>query len=135
MALLQWSDDLAVNIEFIDSQHRELMNGVNHLHSMATQSPPDQGRISDALFQLLEHAMNHFIAEEEMFQRLEFPELPEYKSHNDAFNLKAQSIIQELGDNPTLCSDTLEYLKNWLTEHILAKDKSYAKFLNRNGIN
>lgn len=135
MACIDWVDDYIVGVNLVDEQHRDLVVSINKLHQIATESPPDTIKISDSLFELLEHTMNHFIAEEELLQRLEYPELAEYKQHNDAFNVKAQGIIQQLGAEPTLSESTFEYLKQWISGHILAKDKAYATFLIEHGIN
>lgn len=134
MELVSWTVDYSVDIELIDEQHQDLVQHINHLYKLAKQKVPDTLQISDALFELLEHVMNHFIAEEELFQRLNFPDFDEFLAHNNGFKAWAQTLIQELGTNTTLSEASFEHLRLWINEHILFKQKSYAEFLRSHGI-
>lgn len=129
-----WSEDFLTGITLIDDQHRLLVDAINTLHVAATNAEPVVQNVSDLLFDVLEHAINNFITEEEMLQRLDFPGYQTHKSHNDAFNHKAQFIIQELGEGNTLANDTLMYLNHWLVEHIQLQNKAYVGFLIQNGV-
>jgi len=132
--LLPWSDSLSVEIRQIDDQHRQLVTLINRLYR-AMQTGSNRQEIAAVLDELVEYTVYHFNAEEDLFTRNGYPEeLLHKKAHKHLvaqvveFQQKFKSGISEL-DMPLL-----QFLKDWLVQHIMKTDKRYAKFLHEKGV-
>lgn len=129
MTFMPWSDQLVLGIDSVDTQHHWLVDATNKLHDELSKDEFDQAVIGEILSGLVEYAMNHFIMEEELFQRFEYPETAEHKQEHDAFNAKATQLLAQHEAGKVVAMETMEFLKEWLRHHILEIDKAYVPFL------
>lgn len=134
MSFMPWTDALAMGIESIDLQHRWLVDATNRLHSEISRAQPDRGVLGEILEGLVDYTMNHFVLEEELFQRLAYPETPAHKAEHDAFTATAMNLLMAFENGASVGAPVLEFLKEWLLHHILKVDRAYAPFLKAAGI-
>lgn len=137
MALMTWNDnDFSVNIKVLDTHHKKLFDLINALHDAMKQS-----KVRDVLAQifseLIDYTVYHFRAEEELFQKYVYPEYTQHKKEHDdltrqALELKAACDKDQM--MAVLTMETMEFLKDWLKNHICGTDKKYTKFLNSKGV-
>ncbi|MBI5048024.1 MAG: hemerythrin family protein [Deltaproteobacteria bacterium] len=137
MALMTWNDnDFSVNIKLLDTHHKKLFDLINALHDAMKQ-----GKVKDVLgkifSELIEYTVYHFRAEEELFQKYVYPEYQQHKKeHEDltktALELKDRFDADQM--RTVLTMETMEFLKDWLKNHICGTDKKYTKFLNGKGV-
>jgi hemerythrin len=133
---MPWSEAMQLGIESIDVQHRWLVDATNRLHATIQQSngQPDRAVLGEILEGLVDYTMNHFVLEEELFQRFGYPETTEHKAEHDGFTAKAMELLLQFEDGADLGEEALELLKNWLQHHILKVDRAYVPFLLANGV-
>jgi hemerythrin len=135
MSLMPWSDSMSLGIESIDNQHRWLVGAVNTLHDeLSGSEPPRREVVGKILEGLVDYSVNHFILEEELFQRFGYPETIAHKAEHDGFSAKAMELLFRFEDGDTVSLETLEFVKDWLMHHILKVDKAYAPFLRSKGV-
>lgn len=134
MIFMPWSDEFVTGIGNVDSQHRWLVDATNKLHDEITKIDSDQTAVKDVLMGLVEYAINHFVMEEELFQRFAYPGSVEHKKEHDAFNAKAHQLLQQCESGQAVAEETLEFLKNWLKHYILEVDKAYVPFLKEKNV-
>lgn len=134
MTFMPWSEALQLGIESIDDQHKWLVNATNQLHDEINQPSPDRAIIGQILEGLVEYTMNHFLMEEDLFLRLDYPETTGHKAEHDGFTSRTMNLLMQFEDGADLGSEALELLKNWLQHHILQVDRAYVPFLKANGI-
>jgi len=132
--LLAWSESLSVDIRLIDDQHRQLVHLINRLFR-AMQTGSGRQETAAVLNELVEYTVYHFNAEEELFSRHGYPEeIPHKNAHKQlvaqvlAFQQKFKSGDSELD------MELLQFLKDWLVQHIMKTDKRYAGFLREKGV-
>ena len=135
MAYLEWSDKLSVNVREIDTQHKKLVDMINELHgSMRSQQGKDlQAKIIN---DMCSYAKVHFATEERYMQRTGYADFDAHKKEHEAFAVKAlelQERMQRAGF--VLKLEVLNFLKDWLQNHILGTDKKYSAHFNAKGIN
>ena len=130
MAFMCWSEALSVGIPKIDEQHRWLVDAINRLHDeLLVHAEPDPAMLKEILEGLVDYAVNHFVMEEEMFQRYGYPEAAEHKAEHDGFTQTAVALLQSVEAGKTLLgADVLNMLKSWLTGHIMGTDMAYVPF-------
>lgn len=127
--LFPWTSRLAMGIDSIDDQHKELVRLINQLHSaMKKQSGVQEAaRILD---KLTEYTVFHFKFEEEAFEKYKYPEIEQHK-------VKHKKLVTQIVDfkadldagRAGISMDLMNFLTNWLKEHILYEDKKYVPFL------
>ncbi|HHZ20157.1 MAG TPA: hemerythrin family protein [Firmicutes bacterium] len=129
--LVEWTEDLAVGVEEIDNQHKELYKRLNSLLEACSQG---KGRetISQTLAFLGEYTVSHFSAEEKLMAKHNYPEIEQHKEQHKWFveafmDLKKQ--LEEYGPAGHIVIKTNRVLVGWLNSHIRNIDKKLGLFL------
>ncbi len=135
MTLVEWNNDLAVNVSFIDSEHKEMVVLINELHEaiLAEQSKQDLDRRLD---RLIAHVAAHFNHEEILFESTGYADAVKHKKQHDAL---AKQILQLQIDyrqgDADLPVDVLKLICKWLLHHIRTTDRKYGLHLDtRTGV-
>jgi hemerythrin len=134
MVFLEWSSELSVNIKEIDEQHRYLVKMINDLHEAMMRK---QGRqvMGDILAEMTTYAVKHFATEEKYMRLYRYPEMELHQLEHRKFvetvsKFKADFDANRLG----LSIDVMNFLSNWLKDHIMTKDKRFGPFFNTKGL-
>ena len=134
MAFLTWSDQYKVNIAEIDTQHKKLFDLVNDMHD-AMRTGKGSEAIGKTLSALLDYVKTHFSAEERIMSTNGYPDYAKHKQEHDALTKQALDLHKQFSEGKSVLSfDVMNFLKNWLSNHILGTDKKYTPFLNSKGV-
>lgn len=128
---IAWSDDLVVGHPLIDAQHRQLFAHFDaFLEACNQRRGPQQLR---ELFGFLDnYAATHFAVEEELMQRLAYPDIAEHLAQHHRFTERFGAMQQELtatGPTVELLVVTTKTMAYWLSEHIRHTDLKLVTFL------
>lgn len=134
MTFMHWSADLEIGLEEIDRQHRWLFELTNRLHDAIDSNTTVQLGIEDALEQLVDYTMNHFIIEEELFERLGYPETEAHKAQHNVFCRNVMDLLVRYDSGDIVNTEMLDLLKNWLLHHICTVDKAYVEHFRASNI-
>ncbi|MGB9597496.1 MAG: bacteriohemerythrin [Candidatus Poribacteria bacterium] len=134
MALFVWDDSFSVNIKQIDEQHKKLVNILNNLHDAMKLGKGSQ-ILGNIFAELIQYVETHFTAEERLMHTYSYNE---YDSHKLIHSGLTKKVIEfqkkfQQGQN-ILTMEIIDFLKNWLQNHILGTDKKYGPFLNSKGV-
>ncbi|MDQ7832682.1 MAG: bacteriohemerythrin [Desulfovibrionaceae bacterium] len=134
MALLEWNDRLSVNIREIDDQHKKLVDMVNRLHAAMKEGKADAIAMQ-IVADMKNYAASHFATEERHMKTHGYPDYPAHKTEHDKFVAKVVAVEKDLRSGKcALSMDILNFLSNWLVNHIKGTDKKYSPFLNKAGV-
>ncbi|MBX3008862.1 MAG: bacteriohemerythrin [Melioribacteraceae bacterium] len=134
MALISWNENYSVKIRDIDDQHKKLIDLINELHD-AMKSGRGKEVVGKTLSELLKYTSNHFGFEEKLFAQYNYPEGRTHsKTHKDLIDQLKEFISKYESGQNTLSIELMNFLKDWLTNHIMGTDKKYTSFLNSKGI-
>lgn len=134
MAMLEWNDRLSVNIREIDAQHHELVDMVNRLHD-AMKSGKAESILTQIVSEMKKYAAEHFATEERLFKAHNYPDAEAHRAEHTAFVAKVVQVEKDLQSGKCAMSmDILNFLSNWLVNHIKGTDKKYSPFLNLAGV-
>ena len=126
--LLSWSESLSVQVELIDDQHKKLVGLINQLFRAVGSGSP-QAQIEAVLAELIKYTAYHFQTEEDLFDRFGYPEKEAHKQIHAQLVAQAVDYQQKFkqGDGSVAMS-LLQFLKDWLVNHIMKTDKRYSSF-------
>lgn len=134
MEYIKWTEKFSVNVANFDDQHKKLIDEINKFYnSLGTK--PGKEVISDMVYQLKKYSLFHFQSEENVMKKYSFPGFLVHKKEHDAFIAKIEDLEKKLNDGKmVLTIEVTNFMKEWLSNHILKTDKEYTKFLNDCGI-
>ncbi len=129
MALISWNDNFSVNNALIDSQHKKLVTLVNELHD-SMKAGKGKDALAKTFYELINYTKEHFETEERMMQKVNFSGYATHKKEHDTLTKEVLDLKEKFDAGKTMLSiEVLNFLKNWLTVHILDTDKQYADFI------
>ncbi|MCK5707790.1 MAG: hemerythrin family protein [Candidatus Aureabacteria bacterium] len=134
MAYIEWSDDFSVNVKEIDSQHRVLIDMINMLYEafIAEKGKDVHKKVIDGM---IDYARIHFETERKYMKQFNFPGYEEHNKEHEIFTQKAMELQKQFNAAGfILSSNILNFLKDWLKNHILGTDKKYSNHFNDNGL-
>ncbi len=127
------------HIPAIDEEHRKLFDIIREANDLIhnTLLHDKYDRIIAILEQLREYTETHFAHEEKYMTEIGYPDLSFQITTHTAFIDKLASIdfneLQSMDDNQQeYLEDLIDYLLNWLSEHILGADKLIGQWEERN---
>lgn len=123
---MEWRPEYSVGIETIDDQHRVLLGLLNQLHE-ALQNGRAEVEIHEVLDALTDYTRTHFLVEEAIMEVVAYSQFEEHKAQH-------RKLLQQVRDfrgrvrrrEAGTAEELLEFLKQWLIQHILKEDMQYA---------
>ncbi len=133
MALLIWSSKYSVSVQSMDRQHTVLFGMLNELHE-AMMKGQAQKVTGELLGKLVKYTHEHFAAEEDLMKSTKYPALAEH-------GIKHRELIKQVEDfaaryargESMMNVELLNFLRDWLTNHIQNEDQKYGPWLNEHG--
>jgi hemerythrin-like metal-binding protein len=127
-----WDRRYELGVPELDEQHRQYFKLVEALHVGALENPPDRGILRSAIARLLDHARQHFQAEEAFMEKIRYPvvERQRHVEAHDAFVEQVSQLAQSLksGAPEDARGKLATFISNWLVDHILETDVKYIHF-------
>jgi hemerythrin len=133
MTFMPWRDDFSVGLAEVDEQHQWLFDATNRLHNEMNKPIHSRAVIGEILEGLMNYTVNHFIMEEELFERYAYPQAQAHKALHDKFTASIMSMLTSFENGAPIENELLEILKDWLVEHIMKTDTAYVLFLKEKG--
>jgi len=131
---MQWNKLFNTNIKKIDEQHEGLVSILNSLHDSMLKGDSNS-ELGKLLEKLVDYTVVHFQTEEELFDKYGFPETAKHKAEHKVLAGQASKFLDDHKAGKTVVSaDLMNFLKDWLKNHIIASDKKYGPFLNAKGV-
>jgi hemerythrin len=125
--IMKWKDEYSVGILEIDDQHKLLLRSFS---AIVESISLDQGWSNThyAIVKLNQLAHMHFSFEEAMMRMFGYPETEAHQKEHQNFFAKLDSIESRLLKKPADV-EMVQFLRGWLTTHILGSDRGYAKYI------
>lgn len=129
MPLIEWSDAFATNILEIDSQHRRLVDIVNKFEDAARQGKGSR-LMEEVLNDLVGYTQEHFAYEERLMLEAEYEGFAVHQSQHRQLLQKIERFQFDFENGGRRITPKVrEFLKYWLTSHILKEDLAYTESL------
>ena len=132
--LVQWTDDLSVGVKEIDEQHQIFLEILNDLcdTSCVLHSAPE---ITSILRQLSTYASFHFATEEKYFDKFGYELATEHKEEHKKMLAKVAEFNKRFEtEGDAILTELLDFIEDWLIDHLSVQDKKYTKCFNEHGL-
>ncbi|MBW4055293.1 MAG: bacteriohemerythrin [Proteobacteria bacterium] len=131
---LEWNASYSTGVSKYDEQHKVLFTMVNDLAD-AMQQKKSKEAVGRVLNGLAEYTVNHFADEERNFAQTHYPEEAQHKALHKKLVDQVVALIGKFNaGEPLITQDVINFLQDWLVNHIQGVDKRYGPHLNKNGI-
>jgi len=129
MALFQWNNSFSVKNVEIDNQHKKLVTLINQLHEAMGQGKSRE--VLGAIFNdLVTYTKSHFKFEENCMLDKKYLDYTAHRLEHQKLTNQVLKLKQEFDSGKVVISiDLLNFLKDWLKNHILESDKKYVPFI------
>ncbi|GJQ64579.1 MAG: hemerythrin [Melioribacteraceae bacterium] len=134
MALFKWDSTLSVKVKDFDTEHQKLVELVNRLHDDMKLGKAKES-IAGVLDELISYTQTHFRHEEKVMQANSYPGLLQHKAEHENLICQVAEFKQKFDTGSlTLSISIINFLSDWVKNHIMAVDKQYSDFLNSKGV-
>ena len=129
MAIIEWSEDFKIGEDEIDKEHWGLFALIHDLGDKLAQGAAEAS-VNITVEALVAYVNVHFEHEERLMQETGYPAFGIHKRAHEALAQRVAGFQQDLRSAPeTFDFDALmEFLSNWLSEHILKLDMEFAAY-------
>ncbi len=131
--VISWNSSFSVNIASIDAQHNRMVGMVNVLSESVARGEGKRvvGLMLDALMQ---YPKAHFVHEEGLMEKHGFPGLADHRAEHAAMTDTVLRFRRDFkAGKDDLSARLLQFLREWLSHHILGTDRQYSAFLRERG--
>jgi len=125
--MYKFKEEYKTGIDFIDEQHKVLFEIADKTYNLLKNdiTLDKYDKISELIEELKDYTEFHFKAEEEYMESIDYKKMFTQKIEHDDFIKKLSAVdltrIDSHQDESII--HILQYLNDWLTEHILENDK------------
>jgi len=135
MALFKWDETLSVKVRDFDNEHKKLVELVNSLHDNMKLGKGKES-VSRVLDELIKYTGTHFRHEEMVMQANNYPGYLVHKAEHEKLVKQVLDFKQKFdAGSVSLSISIINFLQDWVKNHILKIDKQYSDFLNSKGVN
>lgn len=127
--LVSWTPEMSTGVELFDKHHEVLFEIINKL-SNAMSLGKGKNELVTILEELVSYTDMHFSAEEAAFEKYQYPHKDEHQEIHTVMLNKAKQLYSDaqLGRS-VLTTEVLDFLQDWIVDHIMGADKKYESYL------
>ena len=134
---LIWKTEYSVGVVEIDDQHKKFVGILGKLFGTLNHKGGEEMKETVRMIfdELTEYVNIHFSTEEKYFDQFKYEEAEQHKKEHRAFEEKIiQLKDQYLNNELSTTFDLVDYLEDWLLDHLATMDKKYTKCFNDHGL-
>ena len=126
--LVTYTPELSVGVKEFDEHHKVLFSLINNLSSAMSKGSGEK-EVVHIVKELVDYTDWHFKAEEKAFKEHNYPGAAQHiKIHNSMLNTARKLLDDTEAGKTVLTTELLEFLQDWILEHIMGTDKEYSYF-------
>ena len=131
---IKWNNRFCTGIPTIDGEHRELLGILNKAID-AKEHSDNKEELEEVLEEMTKFALEHFETEESYMREFNYPKYRDHREEHYRFFTKTIAFLDRLSNgNCQISNQLIEYLKQWLVNHIQVSDRQYIDCFKKNGL-
>jgi hemerythrin len=126
----QWSEALAIGVDVIDQQHRELFRRAHEL--IEALKAGRRSEVGQLVEYLGEYAHTHFQSEETLMRQVGYPGLEAHRERHEEFRRQLAEHVADYERKGATALVTLtlhNWLSDWLRQHVSTADVEVGRFM------
>ena len=132
--IFQWREEYNTHVQEIDNDHEKLFENANRLYE-AIQSGEQRTLLGETLGFLIQYTKDHFEREEKLMEKYDYPETEKHREKhqlliNEVLEMDKRYRSREI----EMDNEFINFLKDWVINHILTEDRKCGPFLNEKGV-
>lgn len=126
---IHWKSEYDLGIEDIDFQHHYFLNLINRL-SDELRMTTNPARRTALISELNAYARFHFISEENLMAKANYPELQAHRRHHLELisQLNSKEAMLQLEQTDQRAEDIVDFLVEWFVGHTTGEDRLFADY-------
>jgi len=134
MSYIEFDDSLRVGNRVIGQEHEMLISYISLLQK-AVENEASGGIVERVVDGLVDYTKPHFFVEEELMKAYAYPDIDSHMQAHEKFRMQANTLVESLAKGEEVgLPAVLEFLKEWLSAHILKIDAKFSDFLKDKGM-
>jgi len=134
MINFQWKDEYSVQVEEIDKQHKEFVKTLSNFYNMIIAGE-EKKALLNIFNDLLSFAVNHFETEEKYFREFNYSGAEEHIKEHNELKEKLLALKNKADTEPLdLSFELIDYLEDWLVNHMATMDQKYVQCFHEHGL-
>lgn len=126
---LTWDESISVHVELFDNHHKKLIYLINQLFHAMEKGEGDSSLMT-ILDELVRYTEYHFTAEEKAFKTYDYADVESHKKQHRLFVAKAKELQKGMEEgSAVLSNEVLDFLQDWVVNHIIKVDSKYSQLL------
>ncbi len=133
---IPWKEEYDLGIKIIDEQHKGFVDILNSLYDLTEENKKEGVNVSDIFKNIYKYTNEHFGTEEAFFDEFDYEETVKHKLAHSDFIDKIKELEKKLikNHNTEIFFEIMDFLENWLIEHLNDFDKKYVKCFKEHGL-
>ena len=134
MDYIAWDEKFSIKIDTIDLQHKKLISLINDVNQ-SLKSGASRKDISKIFNDMIDYTKEHFTYEENLFSKYSYREGLKHKIDHSNFISKTLFLYGDfVSDKGVDLNNILNFLVEWLQDHILGDDMRFGEFMQGKGV-
>lgn len=131
---IKWDISHSVNVKKIDGQHQQFIQILNKLYESVSRGT-EQKDLKVILDELVAYTDLHFQTEEKYFDKFNYENSTEHKAEHKKLREQVADFYKKFEEGKVEISiELLDFLEDWLVDHLDGQDKKYVECFNKNGL-
>lgn len=134
----EWKNQYSVGITEIDKQHRKLFEIGSRINDLAFAKDgyDHYDEIMEVLHELRDYTEYHFNYEEKLMDQYGYESIEKHKFEHFFVVKKLKKFENDdlEFNQKELVLSLMEFISNWISDHILKEDMTYSDFFHSKGV-
>jgi len=131
---LEWDDIYSVGVKEIDEQHKLMFKTINELLE-AINTKKSEAALGDIVKSLIDYKVYHFQTEEKYFKQFNYSGSEEHIARHRYFNNELNRLTSKYSNySLEFAFELVDFLENWLIEHLMVEDQKYKQCFKDHGL-
>ena len=131
---IQWEEKYSVGVKEIDEQHKRFIDILNSLYA-AVYASETREKLEEILVNLIKYKNNHFETEEKYFDLYDYENSDEHKKEHQEITKRINEFYKQFKEKRAdITLELMDFLENWLVDHVDQQDQKYVECFRKNGL-
>jgi hemerythrin-like metal-binding protein len=134
MAIFAWNESYSVRVREMDEQHQKLFEVINIL-AEAMRSGKGDAVVRETVEKLAVYTRTHFLQEEALMRKTGYPDLEAHRELHRKLMGDVEQYKKGLEEGRSASPvSLLNFVRQWLVQHIKQADRAYSEHVNAYGV-